>query len=263
MNAVLLVDDLPAALGLLEAAVCAAFPQATRTCARSAAEAIRIADAGAFDLALVDLSLPDGRGEQVIAHLARCQPGCTVVVATIHDDDDHLFPALQAGAQGYLLKDQPGASLARQLAGIAQGQPPLSPAIARRLLRHFRAPEAGATDAVGPDAPGPDERGAPLRAAATGHTTLGAPDATPDATPDAASGRPRPARAVPSAAVSLSAREREVLVLLAQGERIADIAARLGISRHTAGDHVKSIYRKLEIDSRAQAALRARGLGLV
>lgn len=249
MNAVLLVDDLSAALGLLEAAVCAAFPQATRTCARSVAEAIRIADAGAFDLALVDLSLPDGNGEQVIAHLARRQPGCTLVVATIHDDDGHLFPALQAGAQGYLLKDQPSASLARQLAGIARGEPPLSPAIARRLLRHFHAPDARA-----PGADGLDEREAGRRHGASGRSTRGAPDGAP--------GRPQPAHTARPAAASLSAREREVLVLLAQGERIVDIAARLGISRHTAGDHVKSIYRKLEVDSRAQAALRARGLGL-
>ena len=59
-------------------------------------------------------------------------------MATVFDDDAHLFPALRAGAQGYLLKDQPPAAIAAALAGIAQGQPPLSPSIARRLLRHFQ-----------------------------------------------------------------------------------------------------------------------------
>ena len=59
------------------------------------------------------------------------------------------------------------------------------------------------------------------------------------------------------------AREREVLGLLAQGIRIADIASELAISRHTVGDHVKNIYRKLNISSRAEAALHARSLGLV
>ncbi len=51
--------------------------------------------------------------------------------------------------------------------------------------------------------------------------------------------------------------------MLAQGIRIADIADELGISRHTAGDHVKNIYRKLNIGSRAEAALRAKRMGLV
>jgi DNA-binding NarL/FixJ family response regulator len=50
---------------------------------------------------------------------------------------------------------------------------------------------------------------------------------------------------------------------LAQGVHIADIGAALAISRHTVGDHVKSIYRKLNISSRAEAALRARSMGLI
>ena len=66
-----------------------------------------------------------------------------------------------------------------------------------------------------------------------------------------------------SAATDLSTREREVLGLLAQGVRIADIGVTLGISRHTVGDHVKNIYRKLNITSRAEAALQARHLGLI
>jgi DNA-binding NarL/FixJ family response regulator len=211
VKAILIVDDLADARALLRAAVAQAFPGAACVGAENVAEAhARLAEVR-FDLALVDLALPDGNGVEVIETLSRCQPGCEAVVATIHDDDDNLFGALQAGARGYLLKDQPVDWLARQLRGIADGQPPLSPAIARRLMRHFQEPKTGANLA-----------GAPL-----------------------------------------SEREREVLQLLGKGIRIADIAARLGISRHTAGDHVKNIYRKLNISSRAEAALHARGLGLV
>ena len=216
MNHILVVDDLSDALAMLQDAIGAAFGPVPCTLARSVREALGVIDSGTpFDLALVDLALGDGSGLALIERLAQRQPQCAVVVASIHDDDDHLFQALQAGAQGYLLKDHPTAWLALQLRGIAQGQPPLSPAIARRLLRHFQAPPP--TPAQSPAAP---------------------------------------------AVTDLSARERDVLGLLAQGVRIADIGIALGISRHTVGDHVKNIYRKLNISSRAEAALQARSLGL-
>jgi len=222
---VLIVDDLPAALAMVRAAVLEAFAQAQCVEAESVAGATALLTGGSFDLALIDLGLPDGDGVDLIARVARAQPGCLIVVATIYDDDEHLFRALQAGAQGYLLKDQPRDWLARQLHGLAQGLPPLSPAIARRLLRHFQGELANPA--------GPLEAPGAIRPAAA---------AAPE--------------------VELTAREREVLSLLAQGARSADIALALGISRHTVGDHVKHIYRKLEIGSRAEAALRARRLGL-
>ncbi|HUH39633.1 MAG TPA: response regulator transcription factor [Castellaniella sp.] len=68
---------------------------------------------------------------------------------------------------------------------------------------------------------------------------------------------------VPGSESGLSGREREVLGLLAKGLRLVDIAHALEISHHTVGDHVKSIYRKLNIGSRAEAALEARRLGLI
>jgi len=61
------------------------------------------------------------------------------VVATMFDDDAHLFPALRAGAQGYVLKDETESELVRLLVGISNGQPPLSASIARRVLMHFAA----------------------------------------------------------------------------------------------------------------------------
>jgi DNA-binding NarL/FixJ family response regulator len=61
----------------------------------------------------------------------------------------------------------------------------------------------------------------------------------------------------------LTPREREVLVQLSRGISIADIGTAMGISRHTVGDHVKNIYRKLNISTRAEAALQAKNMGLV
>ncbi|MBH1963312.1 MAG: response regulator transcription factor [Comamonadaceae bacterium] len=213
MKHALLVDDLPDALAIVEAATLAAFEGVQCSSAHGVREALALIDTQPFELALVDLSLGDGHGRDVIQRLSQRQPDCAIVVSTIHDDDENLFQALQAGAQGYLLKDHPIPWLTSQLRGIVQGQPPLSPAIARRLLRHFQStPSRGQ------------------------HTVAGEEQ--------------------------LSTREREVLGLLAQGVRIADIGESLGISRHTVGDHVKKIYRKLNISSRAEAALRARGMGL-
>lgn len=94
-------------------------------------------------LALVDLSLPDGSGLSIIKHLSENFPECYIVVTTIFDDDRHLFDALRAGASGYLLKDQPRKSIIESLSGIMSGKPPLSPAIARRMLRHFQQERPG------------------------------------------------------------------------------------------------------------------------
>jgi DNA-binding NarL/FixJ family response regulator len=210
MTRVLLVDDLPEALALLEAVASQAFADAHCVKAGGVMQALHLLQTQSFQVALVDLGLPDGNGLEVLQQLQQLQPACAPVVATIYDDDEHLFEALQAGAQGYLLKDQPAGWLAQQLRGIFEGQPPLSPAIARRLLRHFQPPAPAA-----------------------------------------------------STQADLTSRERGVLGLLAQGVRIADIAVQLGISRHTVGDHVKHIYSKLNISSRAEAALHAKGMGLV
>lgn len=93
----------------------------------------------AYGLALVDWGLPDGTSENLIAELVAARAGAVVIVATIHDDDTHVFPALRAGAQGYILKSQPGVVVISQLRRIEMGEPALSPSIALRLLRHFHA----------------------------------------------------------------------------------------------------------------------------
>jgi len=103
-----------------------------------------------FKLILVDLELPDGNGMELLAELARYP--ATKIVTTLYSDDDHLFPALQCGADGYLLKEDRFEVLVEELQKIVRGQPPLSPAIARRLLTHFRGGAlGGASDSRTPD----------------------------------------------------------------------------------------------------------------
>lgn len=131
----LVVDDLAASRDWLADSLAIAFPGILIGVAGSLAEAQPLLLSKPA-LALVDLGLPDGSGLRLIEQL---QPqGCCCIVATVFDDDAHLFPALHAGAEGYVLKDQSQQQLADMLRGIAGGQPALSPSIARRLLRHFQ-----------------------------------------------------------------------------------------------------------------------------
>ncbi len=93
-----------------------------------------------FDLALIDLNLPDGKGSEIIEYLTASSPATYCVVATAFDDDEHLFPALKAGAKGYLLKGQTSEEFTESLRGILHGEPAISPLIARKLISHFNQP---------------------------------------------------------------------------------------------------------------------------
>jgi two-component system, NarL family, nitrate/nitrite response regulator NarL len=98
-----------------------------------------------FKLILVDLELPDSNGLSLLTELA--QYTAIKIVTTLYADDEHLFPALQCGANGYLLKEDRVEVLVEELQKIVRGQPPLSPAIARRLLSHFQqSPELLSSD---------------------------------------------------------------------------------------------------------------------
>jgi DNA-binding NarL/FixJ family response regulator len=204
-----ILEDLPESQAWLSQALNESFPGIAVTTAYSLQEArTRLAEAAMPDIALIDLGLPDGSGVEMIEYIHRRSPATLCIVASIYDDDSHVFPALRAGARGYLLKDQPVAAIVAALQGIASGQPPLSPAIARRMLAFFQ-----------------------------------------------------PAQSLPDP--SLTERETEVLRLIAKGMTQAETARLLGISQHTVAGYVKELYRKLNVSSRAEAALLARDMGLV
>jgi DNA-binding NarL/FixJ family response regulator len=190
-----------------------------------------------FKLILVDLELPDGNGMELLAELTHYP--ATKIVTTLYSDDDHLFPALQVGADGYLLKEDRFEVLVEELQKIVRGQPPLSPAIARRLLAHFR--HGAGTDA------GP----------ATGPGGLGSTGGTAFTT-----SKPVPIESPPETE-RLTPRESEVLTYLSKGFTIKEIASLMGIKWFTVNDHIKSIYKKLNVSSRAEAAVLASKQGLV
>ena len=152
-----------------------------------------------FKLIMVDLELPDGNGMELLAELT--QYPATKIVTTLYSDDDHLFPALQCGADGYLLKEDRFEVLVEELQKIVRGQPPLSPAIARRLLTHFRR-------GVGSDSP----------AATSGFSSSGG----------FGTSKPVPLEKL-SDHERLTPRESEVLTYLSKGFTIKEIASLMGI----------------------------------
>lgn len=216
MRSILIVEDHEQMSQWLAEVAHEAFPGARVDSASTLAKARCLVGEEGFALALIDIGLPDGSGIDLVAELVSGpQPDCFPVVTTIYDDDKHLFAALEAGAKGYLLKDQPRDRLLAQLEGISRGEPPLSPSVARRMLSFFQA-------------------------------------SRPDSPSDPNGDKP-----------ALTRRETEVLRLLARGRRRNDIADSLGITANTVAGYVKTIYRKLNISGRAEAAVRAVNLGLI
>ncbi|MDP1755894.1 MAG: response regulator transcription factor, partial [Pseudohongiella sp.] len=133
----LVVEDNPETRVWLCSCVVSAFPGLTVHAAANLAEAMSLLDGMQFDLALVDLGLPDGSGMDVIRALHSAQAQCHVVVATIYDDDRNLFAALKSGAKGYILKDQDRGRIVSYLQGIKKDQPAMSAASSQRLINHF------------------------------------------------------------------------------------------------------------------------------
>lgn len=139
------LEDVPEARDWMSHALREVFPEIRVHSTGLIDEAARMLAEAGYDIALIDLNLPDGSGIDIIRQIRSLHPHTLCIVVTIYDDDQHMFPALQAGAQGYLLKSQSREHFITRLRGIMDGEPPLSPAIARRLLTYFH-PEQAADD---------------------------------------------------------------------------------------------------------------------
>jgi DNA-binding NarL/FixJ family response regulator len=163
------------------------------------------------DVLLTDLGLPDGSGIELIHELRRSAPEALAMVVTALGDEKTVIAAIEAGASGYLLKDGSFAEIGAALLELAAGGSPISPGIARYVLRRLQREGAGAAA----DAP------------------------------------------------RLTEREHEVLGLIAKGFSFPEIASLLAISAHTVTAHVRHIYEKLEVTSRASAVYEAVQMGLI
>ncbi len=133
----ILEDHLPT-MQWLESALSNSFPEIKNTRAESISQAELLLSDYHADIALIDLGLPDGSGLTILKLLQETSPQTLRIVTTTFSDDEHLFSALQAGAQGYILKEQDVDQIAQLLSAAVMGQPALSPQIARRILVHFQ-----------------------------------------------------------------------------------------------------------------------------
>jgi DNA-binding NarL/FixJ family response regulator len=204
---ILLIEDFEDIREWLAGLLRQAFGDVVITMAATVAQACTQLEVQRFDLIVIDLNLPDGTGIEILHKARGLSTHC--VVATAYDDDAHLLAALNAGADGYLLKDQTGEQLIRDLHGILAGSPPLSPPIARRIMKMARQDVASLL------------------------------------------------------VVPLSTREEEVLTQIAKGRARKEIALMLDVSVHTIASHVRAIYFKLDISSRAEATVEAIRRGLI
>ena len=163
-------------------------------------DAIDVVDREQPDIVLIDLSMPRTDGAQAIRVIKRKQPGTRVLVLTFHKEDAHIHVALQAGADGFVLKDEGRDELLTALRVVAGGRNYLSPAICDRVMSgYLRAFEPV-------DSPGVTSWDA------------------------------------------LTAREQQVLKLVAEGYKTREIATYLSLSAKTVEKHRRNMMRKLDLN---------------
>jgi DNA-binding NarL/FixJ family response regulator len=104
---------------------------------RTGGEALAGLAAGAPDVFLVDLGLPDMPGLEVVRRVAAQHPACDILVVTIFGDENSVIGALEAGARGYLLKGGLEYDIAEDIRQLRNGGSPLSPVIARQVLKRL------------------------------------------------------------------------------------------------------------------------------
>lgn len=186
-------------------------------------EALRCLQRSQPDLILLDNHLPGVRGVDGIAALKDAAPEARILMLTVSENENDLAAALQAGADGYLLKTVESDDLCNSIEKVLAGESVVSPEMMTKLVAAFRT------------------KPAPVLADKTRSSIT----------------------EEPSGLALLSAREREVLAYIARGDSNKVIARALDIAETTVKVHVQHILRKLELTSRVQAAVYASALDAV
>jgi two-component system NarL family response regulator len=161
------------------------------------------------DVVILDVRMPRVDGIEAARRIRDSRPSTRILVLTASDDEDDLYEAIKAGANGYLLKDISVEEVAGAIHAVMQGQSLISPSMASKLLSQFNA----------------------LARQAAEKEQLPAP--------------------------ALTARELEVLKLVARGMTNREVAEKLFISDNTVKNHVRNILEKLHLHSRVEAVMYA------
>lgn len=182
------------------------------------AEAVALAENLQPDVILLDLVMPGVGGVEAAGMIQKCSPGSRVLILTSFGEDDKVFPAIRAGALGYLLKDIQPKDLVQAVREAHQGKAQLHPEIAKKLMSAVAA----------------------------------SPEVQAAASEGEAAGHPRPT--IPG---ELTRRELDVLRLIAEGLNNREIAEKMFISEKTVKTHVSNLLGKLGVEDRTQAAIWA------
>ena len=111
--------------------------------AENGREAVALAERLSPDVVVMDLRMPGVDGITATGRILAARPATRVMVLTTFGDDDHLYPALTAGACGFLLKDAPPAELLSGIRRAAAGDSPFSQEVLHRLVRRAVAAQPG------------------------------------------------------------------------------------------------------------------------
>ncbi len=189
--------------------------------ATSMREGRRLISGCDFDVMLIDLSLGDGDGFELIEHLKTVRPLVEAVVISAMEDEQHALRAFALGATGYLVKNSWFGNFSQAVLQVVNGGASITPNLARRLLHRMESCDADHAD----HADHAEHDGAPKK--------------------------------------GLSQRERAVLKMVAAGYTSLEIGQHLIISALTVNTHIKNIYRKLHVKTRAHAVNLALQRGLL
>jgi DNA-binding NarL/FixJ family response regulator len=152
------------------------------------------------DVILMDIKLPVMSGIECLTIIKKYEPTLQIIMVTVYEDNELIFEALKAGANGYLIKSSPPEEMLQAIRDACNGSTPLSGPVALRVMEHFHK--------MGPS---------------------------------------------PKETENLSARERQILDLLAMGFIYKEIGIKLSITAETVRSHVKKICQKLHVRSRLEA----------
>jgi DNA-binding NarL/FixJ family response regulator len=173
------------------------------------------------DIVLMDIELPGISGIETTIALRELMPEIEIMMFTVFEDDVKIFQAIQAGAAGYLLKDDPIEEVGDAIRELFNGGAPMSQTIARTVLSFLRGKSNGSS-----------KQASEIKI----HEPVD---------------------------FDLSERELELLQGLVHGETYQTLAKKFFISPHTVKTHIKHIYKKLHVHSRATAVRVALDRGLV